>query len=104
MIRLQQLATTLLVGICGALVSGAVVFTLFSRSIVVLGWLLVGLPLGTLLAYVAPTSVVYWIDAEGGPASFLGFVVVGSVLTWTVLFAVLFSVWRTRRRAPRPAI
>ena len=68
------------------------------------GWLLSGIPLGAIHAYCVPLKIVRWIEPEGGPPAFQALVVIGAVLTWTIVFTLAWLGWGGARRVRGTAI
>src|SRR5687767_3641860 len=88
----------LFLGVAFAVSAGLVIFVFFPRTDAVLFLIYPGmLTFGALSPFV-PTQLVYWLDSEGGPRSFLTGVLLCAFGFWTLLLATFLLVASRKRR------
>jgi len=78
------------IGVFCAIVFALLAFTAGSKTDVVTAYLAPGLAIASVLSPVVPSAFVYWVDPEGGPWAFLLQAVACSLLSWSILFGVVY--------------
>ena len=86
------------VGLASAVILGVFAFVVGSKTNVVTAYLLPGQVIAGVLSPVVPSALVYWLDPQGGPPAFLLQALAWSVLSWSVLFGLLYH-YRHRFRS-----
>lgn len=76
-----------------SLAFGASAFMLAPKSWIVSVYLWPGTIVGSALAKVVPSAWMYGIVPEGGAPAFLLLVLIGSFLSWGLLFVVCQALW-----------
>jgi hypothetical protein len=75
-------------GVISSAASGLLVFILAPKSRAVSVYLWPGMHVAPLLARLVPIKIMSWVVPEGGPPAYLLLVLVGSFLSWAVLFGL----------------
>jgi hypothetical protein len=78
------------VGVFCGVVLALLVFTIGSKTDVVTAYLAPGLAIAGVLSPWMPSAFVYWVDPEGGPWAFVLQAVAWSLLSWSILFAMVY--------------
>jgi hypothetical protein len=86
----------------GALTSialGVTVVVFGGQTAAVHAYLYPGVHMAGLVSPAVPTSLVYWIEPEGGPYAFLFLALVCAAVIWAVVFGSIHYAWVRRRRS-----
>jgi hypothetical protein len=90
------------IGVFCAVVCAVLAFVIGSKTDVVTAYLAPGLAIVSVLSPVVPSAFVYWVDPDGGPWAFLVQALAWSLLSWSILFGVVYHhrqrFFRIRRR------
>ena len=66
----------------------------------VTAYLAPGLAIASVLSPVVPSAFVYWVAREGGPWAFLLQALVWSLLSWSILFGMVYHHRRRLQNSP----
>jgi hypothetical protein len=89
------------IGVFCAVVFALLAFTAGSKTDVVTAYLAPGLAIASVLSPVVPSAFVYWVDPEGEPWAFLLQAVAWSLLSWSILFGIVYHYRQRFRIRPR---
>ncbi len=87
----------------GALISialGVAVFVFGGQTAAANAYLFPGVHMAGVVSPAVPTSLVYWIEPEGGPYAFLFLSLVSAAVLWAVVFGSIRYVWVRHDRTP----